>query len=251
MSSRRGGDRIAALRRRLAGIALDFSPLRDSRDFRWLALGETLSTLGTQVALVALPYQIYVLSHSAALVGLLGAFELGPMIVASLFGGALADRHDRRRILFVAQLGIIVAAGVLGVVTLSTRPPVLVILVLGGLLAGSSSLDAVTRAAIVPRVVSPSRLRSALAFNYGSYQLAGIVGPAVGGIVIASLGVGAAYLVDAGTCVVMSAVALALSPNRRCAKAITRRSCGRSPKASASCAAPRRCWGASRWTWWQ
>jgi predicted MFS family arabinose efflux permease len=195
----------------LRGLALDFSPLRDSRDFRLLMLGELVSALGTQVAMVALPYQVYVLSHSAALVGLLGAFELGPMIVASLFGGAIADRLDRRRVLFVAQLGIIVSASLLAAITLAARPPVLVILLLGGLLAGSASLDSVTRAAIVPRVVPPGRLRSALAFNYGSYQLAGIVGPAMGGIVIAALGVGAGYLIDAATCLAMAVVALALS----------------------------------------
>ena len=195
----------------LRGLALDFSPLRDSRDFRLLMVGELVSALGTQVAMVALPYQVYVLSHSAALVGLLGAFELGPMIIASLFGGAIADRLDRRRVLFVAQLGIIASASLLAAITLAARPPVLVILLLGGLLAGSASLDSVTRAAIVPRVVPPGRLRSALAFNYGSYQLAGIVGPAVGGIVIAALGVGAGYLIDAATCLAMAVVALALS----------------------------------------
>ena len=64
----------------------------------------------------------------------------------------------------------------LGAVTLATRPPAVLILVLGGLLAGSSSLDNVTRSAIVPRVVPRGRLRSALAFNYGAYQLTGIVG---------------------------------------------------------------------------
>ena len=81
---------------RLKGVALDVTPIRESRDFRLLTGGLICSSLGTQAALVALPYQIYVLSHSAALVGLLGAFELGPMIVVSLLGGAMADRHDRR-----------------------------------------------------------------------------------------------------------------------------------------------------------
>ena len=200
------------MRSRLRGLALDLSPLRDSRDFRLLMLGELFSALGTQVALVALPFQIYVLSHSAALVGLLGAFELGPMIVASLFGGAVADRVDRRKVLLVSQLGIILAASLLAAVTLASRPPALLILVLGGLLAGSASLDAVTRAAIVPQVIAPGRLRSALAFNYGSYQLAGIVGPAMGGVVIAALGVGAGYLIDAGSCLAMAGAALALSP---------------------------------------
>jgi MFS family permease len=149
--------------RGLRALALDVSPLRQSRDFRLLVAGEMVSTLGTQIALLALPFQIYVLSHSATLVGLLGGFELAPMVITSLFGGAIADRVDRRRVLIAAQVGTIATAALLAAVTLATRPPVLVIMVIGGLLAGSSSLDAVTRAAIVPRVVPATRLRSALA----------------------------------------------------------------------------------------
>ncbi len=183
-------------------------------------LGEGVSSLGNQIALVALPIQIYLISGSAALVGLLGAFELGPMIFAGLVGGAVADRVDRRKVLIVAQLGVILAASTLAVVTLTTHPPAVVILLLGGLLAGSVSLDNVTRATIVPRVVPANRLRSALAFNYGAYQVTGIVGPALGGILIASLGLGAGYLVDAGSCLAMAIVAVALSPQRPLASSV-------------------------------
>src|SRR3979409_324188 len=103
---------MLSLLRRIAG---DLTPLRRSRRFRWLILGETVSNLGTQAALVALPYQIFVISHSAALVGLLGAFELGPMVVVSLLGGALNDRMDRRRLLGLAQIGVIVAVTALAI----------------------------------------------------------------------------------------------------------------------------------------
>jgi MFS family permease len=207
----------------LRRIALDVSPLRESRDFRLLMIGQIVSTLGTQVALVALPTQIFLLSHSAALVGLLGAFELGPMIVASLLGGAVADRVDRRKVLIGAQLGVILTASVLAFVTLTTRPPALVIMVIGGLLAGSASLDSVTRSAIVPRVVPARRLRSALAFSYGTYQAAGIVGPAIGGVLIAALGIGAGYLIDAGSCVAMAFAAAAISPQPPDVSAVGRR----------------------------
>ena len=140
----------------LKRIALDVSPVRESRDYRLLFAGQVVSNLGTQAALVALPFQIYVLSHSATLVGLLGAFELGPMIVVSLVGGALADRLDRRRMLALAQLGVIGAAGALAAAAFAGGPPVVLVLVLGGLLAGSSALDSVTRAAIIPNVLPAS-----------------------------------------------------------------------------------------------
>ena len=133
------------------------------------------------------------------------------MVVASLLGGAVVDRVDRRNVLIAAQFIAIAAAGALAAVTLATHPPAIVILILGGLLAGSSALDNVTRAAIVPRIVPADRLRSALAFNYGAYQLTGIVGPAIGGILIATIGLGESYLVDAISCLAMLASAIALS----------------------------------------
>ena len=195
-------------------LALDISPVRESRDYRLLFIGQIVSNLGTQAALVALPYQIFVLSHSAALVGLLGLFELGPMIVVSLVGGALADRYDRRRLLAIAQLAVIAAAGALAAAALAGNPPVIVVLVLGGLLAGGSALDGVTRAAIIPNVLEPKNLRSGLALNFGIYQVTGIVGPAIGGLLIAATSVGAVYLVDAASCLAMLAAAIAIAPQR-------------------------------------
>jgi hypothetical protein len=201
---------LALLRR----IAIDVSPLRESREFRLLVAGQIVSNLGTQAALVALPYQIFVLSHSAALVGLLGAFELGPMVVVSLLGGALNDRMDRRRLLALAQFGVIVAAGALAVSSLAGHPPVALVLVLGGLLAGSVSLDTVTRTAIIPATLSESKLGTGLALNYGLYQATGIIGPALGGLLIAASSVGVAYVIDAATCLAMLWAALSVGVHR-------------------------------------
>lgn len=198
----------------LRKVAIDVSPIRESRDYRLLATGEIIANLGTQAALVALPYQIFVTSHSPTLVGLLGAFELGPMIVVSLLGGVLNDRHDRRVLLAIAQIGVILAASALCAVTLIGHPPVLLVLVLGGLLAGGSALDGVTRAAIIPGMLGPKLLRPGLAFNYGVAQLTGIVGPAVGGLLIALAGLAATYALDAVSCLAMLAVAVAIGSQR-------------------------------------
>ncbi len=195
-------------------IAIDLTPMRRSRKFRLLIIGETISNLGTQAALVALPYQIYVLSHSPALVGLLGAFELGPMIVVSLLGGAFADRMDRRIVLAVAQAGVIAAAVALALAAFLGNPPVVLVLVLGGLLAGSSALDNVTRSSIIPGLLAPRDLRSGLALNYGMYQATGIIGPAFGGLIIEASGVGVTYVIDAVSCLAMLGVAVAIGPQR-------------------------------------
>jgi MFS family permease len=95
----------------LGRLAPDVSSLRESRDLRLVVLGNLVSGMGTQATLVALPYQIYVETRSALLVGLLGAVELVPLIVSSLIGGAIADRMDRRKLLLINQVGLVLAAG--------------------------------------------------------------------------------------------------------------------------------------------
>lgn len=198
----------------LRSVAIDLTPVRRSRKFRQLTLSESISNLGTQAALVALPYQIFVITHSPALVGLLGAFELGPMVVVSLIGGALNDRHDRRMLLAIAQVAVIAAASALCAVSLMNHPPVLAVLMLGGLLAGGASLDGVSRSAIIPGVLEPGDLRAGLAFNYGLYQVTGIVGPALGGFLIAAVGLPATYAVDAVSCLAPLGAAVLIGTQR-------------------------------------
>jgi MFS family permease len=194
-------------------LAINLDALRASRDFRLLAIGQVVSGLGTQAALVAVPYQVFALTRSAGLVGLVGAAELGPMIVVSLLGGAVADRIDRRILLLAAQFATMLAAGTLALITFVGHPPVVGVFVLAALLAGGSSLQLTAQSSIVPGLVG-DRLRSALAFNFGSYQLTGIIGPALGGLTIAAAGVGAAYAVDVVSCLALVAAGLAIGPQR-------------------------------------
>src|SRR3954452_23757502 len=104
-------------------IAVDLSVLRESRDLRLLVIGELFSGLGAQAALVAIPYQIYVLTHSAALVGLLGIVELIPIVVFSLLGGAIADRIERRRLMLAGQAAVFTAATWLAIAAFAGAPP--------------------------------------------------------------------------------------------------------------------------------
>jgi MFS family permease len=196
----------------LQRLAVDITPLRASRDLRLLVLGNVVSGLGTQAALVALPYQIYVETGSAFLTGLLGAVELVPLIAMALLGGAIADRHDRRRILLLDQIALVVTAAALAALTFGGSPPIPLLYLLGGLTAGFGAVQNVTRSAIVPNLVEPLRLRSALALNFGLMQVTMVVGPAVGGVLIGAFGVGAAYVVDAVSCLAMVAAAAAMRP---------------------------------------
>jgi MFS family permease len=196
----------------LSRFVIDLSPLRASRDLRLLIFGELVSGFGTQAVLVALPFQIYLETGSAFLTGLLGAVELVPLIAMSLLGGAIADRFDRRILLLLVQIGLIAAPAGLAAITFAGDPPLWGLYVLGGALAGFNAVQNVVRSAIIPNLVEPRLLRSALALNFGLYQLTLVVGPGVGGVLIAWLGVGATYVIDAASCLAMVAAVIALSP---------------------------------------
>jgi MFS family permease len=190
----------------------DLRPFKESRDYRLLITGAVITGLGTQASLVALPYQVYVTTHEPVLVGLLGLVELGPLIAASLFGGALADRYDRRRLLLLCQVLLVACAGGLAAASFLGTPPLWLLYVLAGALAGAGSLERVARASITPNVVRPEVLRPALSNMFGLIQLTMVVGPALGGVLIAVWDVQAAYLVDAVSCIGMTIAAALLSP---------------------------------------
>ncbi len=144
--------------------------------------------------------------------GLLGAAELGPLIVMALLGGALADRMDRRRLLLLDQIALVLVAAALCVAALAGEPHVLALYVLGGLLAGFGALQNVARTAIVPNLVAREDMPAALAINFGLFQLTMVVGPGLGGLLIAAGGVESAYAVDAVSCLAMVAALRGLGP---------------------------------------
>jgi MFS family permease len=196
----------------LARLAVDLSPLRESRELRLLLVGWVVSGLGTQAALVALPYQVYVKTGSALLTGLLGAVELVPLIAMALLGGAVADRFDRRRLLLLDQGALVLIASALAACTFAGWTPVAALYVLAGLLAGFGAVQSVVRTAMIPGLAGPELLRPALALNFALSQLTMVVGPALGGVTIGLLGVGAAYTADALSCLAMVGAAAAMRP---------------------------------------
>ncbi|QEC50494.1 MFS transporter [Baekduia soli] len=172
-------------------------------------------------------------------------------MVMALLGGALADRHDRRRLLLADQAGLVAGAAALAALAFIGSPPLVALYVLGALMAGFGAVQNVTASSMVPNLVAPEKLRSAIVLNFGLYQLTLVAGPALGGVLIGLLGLGAAYTVDAVSCLAIIAAVWAMAPSGRPARpALTSRSCARSPKGCGSCAATRRSWGPSRSTWW-
>jgi MFS family permease len=183
------------LRQRLRRLALDLSPLRE-RDFRLLWSGEVVSEIGSNITLVAVFLQVDAITHSPAAVGLIGLVKLIPLMAASLFGGSWIDRFDRRRLLFWAQVGQAVAAALLLASALIDPTPLGLVYLGAGLVAGFAGFSLATRSAMTPTLVPADRLPSALALNQVMWNTAQIVGPALGGIIVATIGFGWAYGID-------------------------------------------------------
>ncbi len=203
------------MKRWLSAIALDTSPLRESRDYRLLWLGQLVSMSGSQLRFVAVPYQVYLITRSPLAVGLIGAFQAGPLIALSLWGGVVADAVDRRRLLLVTQTGL---AAVSVSLALATQLGVATLPLLYGLTAvgaALTALDGPARQAMIPSLVGRKRIPAAMALNQVLFQVSIVLGPAVGGFIIAALGLGAAYWLDALTYgAAMVAVGAMRSPGR-------------------------------------
>jgi len=187
----------------------DLTPLRSSRDFRLLWSGQLVSQVGSSVRFVALPYQVYLLTGSTFAVGLLGLFQAIPLIVLSLWGGVIADRVDRRRMLLVTNVGLAVVSLILALATQLDAATLPLLYLLTAVGAGIGALDQPARSALAPSLVERRFIPAAMALTQTSWQVAAVVGPAVAGLLIAQIGIAAAYWVDVATFLVAT-VALVL-----------------------------------------
>lgn len=148
---------------------------------------------------MAVPIQVYRLTGSSLDVGLLGIVQLGPLLGCSLLGGTLADAFDRRRVLLGAQLCLAATSVGLALNALSPHPALWLVYLLSAIAAGFAGIDSPTRAAAIPAMVPAAELPAALALNQTLMQLGLVVGPALGGLVIARVDLAAAYWIDVGT----------------------------------------------------
>jgi MFS family permease len=180
-------------------LAIDVGPLKRYPAFRRLFVGQTISTFGSEVAAVAAPFQLYQLTHSTLQVGLLSLCELFPLLTLTIVGGAIADAVDRRRMLLVTEVLLaLVALGFAFNASLA-QPRIWAIYVLVTLAMSIFSLGVAGMNTVIPRLVETHELAAANAIEnvYGSTT--NVAGPALGGVLIAVLGLKGAYLLDAGT----------------------------------------------------
>jgi MFS family permease len=175
---------------------MDFRPLVRHRDYRWLFAAQFVSFLGSMVTYVAAPYQVYRLTGSSFAVGLLGVAELVPLLATAFIGGALADWMDRRRIVLATDVGLGAACAFLTVNALLPIPHVWPLFVAAGLMSGLSGLQRPSLEAMTPRLVDRDELPAAAALGTLRGSVGMIVGPALGGMLIASAGLASTYVVD-------------------------------------------------------
>ncbi len=195
---------------RLHAVRMDVTPLRTSRDFRLLFVAGTVFYFGGMITYVAIPYQLYTITGSNAAVGLVGLVSLLPLLVGGLYGGALADHVDRRKLLVGTGIAQAVITALLAVNAFQESPSIWPIYGLAFLNAAASSLQRPSREALLPRTVAHDQLVAANALGGFGMQVGLVSGPALGGLMLAHLGAGWCYAVDVVGLVVATALYAAM-----------------------------------------
>jgi len=181
---------------------VDFTPLRRHRDFRLLFISRFVSFFGSMVSSVAFPYQVYQLTHSVLLVGVLGVLEFAAILVFAFLGGALADARDRRSMVLASEAALMGCSLLLAGNAALPNPQVWLLFLVA---TAWGVLDAIQRPsldALLPRLVERDELAAAAALGSLRGTLGMILGPALGGVLIAVSGLTVTYLFDVASFVV-------------------------------------------------
>ncbi|HET6816453.1 MAG TPA: MFS transporter [Mycobacteriales bacterium] len=178
-------------------IAADTTPLRESADYRRWWAGYSLSFTGTQLTQFAIPLQVYAITHSSLYVGLVGLVVVGPLVVMGLFGGAIADAVDRRRLTLITGSVLMALSTLLAVLAAAGVHRLSLLYVIAGVQGAFSATDSSARGAILPRLVRRELLPSANALGQLGFQTGLSAGPLLGGVLVGSLGFAWAYGLDA------------------------------------------------------
>lgn len=187
--------RLARGRRLLGRVMIDLTPLR-IRDFRRFWFSTAITAVGSQFSAVAVPKQIFDITGSSAFVGLTGAVGLVVLLVFGLWGGAVADAVDRRKVMIVSNIGVGATSAMLWLQALLGLESVWLILVLFGVQQAFVAVNAPTRTASISRLVPPEQLTQATALSFTVFTFGTVFGPLLAGALIPLLGLSTLYLVD-------------------------------------------------------
>lgn len=172
-------------------------PALKYHDFRLLWGGQLLSNIGSQMQLMALNWHIYLLTHSAVALGLIGLVRFIPIVIFSLLGGVAADAFNRKKVLFATQTGLTILSCILAITTFTKHITPLIIYTITTLSTIVAAFDGPARQSFFPNLVDREHLSNAISLNSIMFQTTTIVGPGIAGFVIAASGVGSVYALNA------------------------------------------------------
>jgi MFS family permease len=193
-------------------LLADLTPLRVSRDFRLLFTGSAVSYLGRQLTVVAIPFQVFTITHSSLAVGMIGLATVVPLVTLSLAGGAIADAVDRRKLILVTQVLSAATSAGLALNAGSSSPRLWPIYVLAALSAGLAGVDLPARNATIPRLVGRELYPSAAALGQIQFQIGQVAGPALAGVIISRVSLAAAYWIDVASFAAAVIAVLLIAP---------------------------------------
>ena len=192
-------------------ILVDTTPLRESRDFRLLFTGQLVSVIGTQLTVVAIPYQVYSMTHSTLQVGAISLAQLIPFLIGALSAGPVGDAVDKRRIMIWTSAALMLTSGAMAVNAAVAHPSLVVLYVVSSLAAGLMGFANTARMAAVPSMVERRHFAAAAAMTQVVFQLGVIVGPALSGLLL-GIGLPLVYALDAASFVVATITSAMLRP---------------------------------------
>lgn len=178
---------------------IDLSPLKNNPQYRKLFIGQTVSFFGSMMTYVAVPFQAYEITKSSFHVGLISSLQLIPLLIAGLYGGALADSVDRRKLLIYSEWGLFFCSLGFMANAMMGQPSYVILALLASLSSALVGIHRPAMDAIVPQIVNRKDLNSVAALGSLRYAIGAVGGPALGGILISQVGVTATFGLDALT----------------------------------------------------
>lgn len=172
-------------------------PAFASKNYRIFFGGQLISLVGTWLQMVAESWLVTVMTNSAFWIGMVAAASSLPVLLFSLFGGVIVDRYDKKKILYFTQGASLVLAFILGVLTITGIINIYEVIVLAFLLGCVTALDLPARQAFVAEMVGKDKMSSAIALNAGMFNGARVIGPSIAGFLIALVGTGGAFIINA------------------------------------------------------
>lgn len=175
---------------------IDISVLKSNRQYKLLYLGQFISFIGTMLTQIGLPWQIYQLTHSSFKVGLLSLSQLLPLLLTALLGGVFADRHNRRKLAIITESSLVICC--LGLVINSnlTKPSLELIYCIAALMSAIIGIHRPALESMTQQLVSSEHYKSIAALSSFKYGFCMIVGPSIGGFLIANFGITLNFICD-------------------------------------------------------